>query len=56
MIGDNVLEINFDGLPDLLPIFVYIGVLENFKQPGFGISSLFVLIKETIGFHVGLLD
>src|SRR6186713_659309 len=56
MIGDNVLEINFNGLPDLLHLFVYIGVLEYLKQPRFRISSLFVLIQEPIGFHIGLLD
>src|SRR6187549_4251910 len=56
MESDNILKINFGGLLDPLPIFVYIGILEDFKQPCFCISSFLVLVNETICLEVGLLD
>ena len=56
MESNYVLKINLGGLFDLLPIFVYIGVLEDFKQPCFCISSFLVLIYKPVCLEVGLLD
>lgn len=55
VIRDDLIKIDLGRLLDPLPIFVYIGVLEDFKQPCFGISSLFIFVDETEGLHVGLL-
>src|SRR5690606_42154056 len=55
VIGGDLFKVYFVGLLGLLPILVYIGVLENFKQPRFCISSRVVLIDKPVGLQVGLL-